>query len=122
MRFQEVLNFLEEIRKIGGFTEKEVSLLKQPQAVHRAEIVLDDWGPDSQKYPAFRIQYNNARGPYKGGIRFHPDVSEEEVTALAFWMAIKTGRLLWARGCSQNPASFFSISPCCFTPHLQGSV
>jgi len=38
---------------------------------------------------AYRIQYNNARGPYKGGIRFHPAADESEVTALAATMSVK---------------------------------
>lgn len=38
---------------------------------------------------AFRAQHNNARGPYKGGVRFHPEVTEDEVKALSFWMSIK---------------------------------
>jgi len=47
---------------------------------------------DSGKYASFlayRIQHNDARGPFKGGIRFHPGVSEDEVKALSFWMSIK---------------------------------
>ena len=40
--------------------------------------------------PAYRVQYNNARGPYKGGIRFHQEADIEEVKALALLMAIKT--------------------------------
>lgn len=38
---------------------------------------------------AYRVQYNDARGPFKGGIRFHPDVDIGEVKALSFWMVIK---------------------------------
>lgn len=38
---------------------------------------------------AYRVQYNHARGPYKGGIRFHADTDIHEVRALAFWMALK---------------------------------
>ena len=37
----------------------------------------------------FRVQYNDIRGPTKGGVRFHPQVSMDEVTSLAFWMTIK---------------------------------
>ena len=38
----------------------------------------------------YRVQFNDDRGPYKGGIRFHPVVNLEEVKALAFWMYLKT--------------------------------
>ncbi len=37
----------------------------------------------------YRVQYNDIRGPTKGGVRFHPQVSADEVTSLAFWMTIK---------------------------------
>jgi len=40
-------------------------------------------------YRGYRVQYNFARGPAKGGIRYHPDVTLDEVTALAFWMTWK---------------------------------
>lgn len=41
-------------------------------------------------FQGYRCQYDGARGPYKGGIRYHPNVSREEVTALAGWMTWKT--------------------------------
>lgn len=41
-------------------------------------------------FEGYRVQFNNARGPYKGGIRFHQDTDIHEVNALAFWMALKT--------------------------------
>ena len=40
-------------------------------------------------YTGYRVQYNFARGPAKGGIRYHPRVTLDEVTALAFWMTWK---------------------------------
>ncbi len=40
-------------------------------------------------FESYRVQYNSARGPYKGGIRFHPQADINEVRALAFWMAMK---------------------------------
>lgn len=41
-------------------------------------------------YPAHRVQFNDDLGPYKGGLRFHPRVTLDEVKALAFWMYLKT--------------------------------
>ena len=40
-------------------------------------------------FRGFRVQHNNVRGPYKGGIRYHPQVDMDEVKALATWMTIK---------------------------------
>lgn len=85
MEFINILNFLNQLKEKFDFTDSEIALLQKPQSPRLAEIDLA-----GKKYPAFRIQYNNARGPFKGGIRFHPEVNEDEVTALAFWMTIKT--------------------------------
>ncbi|MFQ5553723.1 MAG: Glu/Leu/Phe/Val dehydrogenase, partial [Thermoplasmata archaeon] len=41
-------------------------------------------------FTGFRVQYNQVLGPFKGGIRYHPDVTLEEVRALAAWMTWKT--------------------------------
>ena len=41
-------------------------------------------------FPAHRVQFNDDLGPYKGGLRFHPQVTLDEVKALAFWMYLKT--------------------------------
>lgn len=66
-----------------------IDKLKTPDRVIEGEleVKLDDGS--IQKFPAFRSQHNNARGPYKGGIRFHPDVTKDEVVALSTWMTWK---------------------------------
>jgi len=71
-------------------SREERKLLEGPQHDHRAEIEITKDDGKKATFPAFRVQYNNARGPYKGGIRFHPDADEDEVKALAALMAIKT--------------------------------
>ncbi|MBN2454578.1 Glu/Leu/Phe/Val dehydrogenase [Candidatus Woesearchaeota archaeon] len=48
---------------------------------------------DGDNFTAYRAQHNNALGPFKGGIRFHPDVSLNEVKALSMWMTWKTALL-----------------------------
>lgn len=69
--------------------ERTVALLRQPaRSVDVVVPVMLDDG-SLRLFPGFRVQYNNFRGPYKGGIRFHPDVNEDEVKALSFWMTMK---------------------------------
>lgn len=82
MSFRE---FLDKIAPHTGLTDREIQILKIPNTILRATLEVA-----GKKYPAYRVQFNNARGPYKGGIRFHPQVTEEEVTDLAFWMTLKT--------------------------------
>lgn len=71
-------------------TPAERKFLATPQHIHKKEITITSDGGKKIRLPAFRVQYNNARGPYKGGIRFHPEADEDEVKALAALMAVKT--------------------------------
>lgn len=50
-------------------------------------IVMDDGR--TEIFQGYRVQHNNIRGPYKGGLRYHPNVDMDEVKALAFWMTMK---------------------------------
>lgn len=54
-------------------------------------VVMDDGS--LKIFVGFRVQHNNARGPYKGGTRYHPDVSLGDVRGLASWMTWKTALL-----------------------------
>lgn len=69
--------------------KKAVALLKKPQNFLKKKITIKLDNGKTKSFQAFRSQHNNARGPFKGGIRFHKDVSEDEVKALSFWMSIK---------------------------------
>jgi glutamate dehydrogenase/leucine dehydrogenase len=66
-----------------------VELLKEPDRVIEGELEIQMDDGSTKKFTAFRSQHNNARGPYKGGIRFHQNVSKEEVKALSTWMTWK---------------------------------
>jgi glutamate dehydrogenase/leucine dehydrogenase len=70
--------------------EDELRFFLEPQYIHEKTIALTKDSGEVVQYPAFRVQFNNARGPFKGGIRFHPDADMSEVKALAALMAIKT--------------------------------
>ncbi len=71
-------------------TSTEKKLLGTPQHIHKEEITIITDKGKKVTLKAFRVQYNNARGPYKGGIRFHSEANEDEVKALAALMAVKT--------------------------------
>jgi glutamate dehydrogenase len=74
-----------------GYSDEMYELLKEPLRVLtvRIPIRMDD---DSIKvFTGYRAQHNDAVGPTKGGVRFHPDVTEDEVKALSIWMSLKCG-------------------------------
>jgi glutamate dehydrogenase/leucine dehydrogenase len=76
------------IRDIGrklGLDDEAIEGLIHIDQEHVFEITVDD-----KSYKAYRMQHSNKRGPYKGGIRFHPDVNLDEVRALATLMSFKT--------------------------------
>ena len=80
---------LAQLAKAEKILNTSIEVLKVPQReVHVNIPVLMDDG-SLKIFPGYRVQYNNARGPYKGGIRFHPNVDLSEVKALAFWMTMK---------------------------------
>jgi glutamate dehydrogenase/leucine dehydrogenase len=75
--------------QVASFDDNKISRLLHPDRYVEVSIpvVMDD---GSQKiFSGFRSQHNNSRGPYKGGIRYHQDVSLDEVRALSFWMTFK---------------------------------
>jgi len=65
-------------------------ILITPIRVVKVELVFDDDEGKLQHYLGFRVQHNKARGPMKGGLRFHPDMDEDHAAALANLMTWKT--------------------------------
>jgi glutamate dehydrogenase len=74
-----------------GYTEEMYELLKEPvrMLTVRIPVRMDDG--TIQVFTGYRAQHNDAVGPTKGGVRFHPEVDEEEVKALSMWMSLKCG-------------------------------
>ena len=64
-------------------------LLKMPQQEHHVSIPLRMDDGSVKAFQGYRVQYNDARGPTKGGIRFHPDVTIDQIRALAALMTWK---------------------------------
>ena len=63
--------------------------LAQPKCIHQAAIPVRMDDGSLRVFPGWRVQYDQSRGPGKGGIRFHPNVDADEVTTLSFWMVLK---------------------------------
>ena len=70
------------------FTQK-INHLKKPNRIIRKKLEIRTNGGSPHTFLSFRSQHNNALGPYKGGIRFHPGVNEDEVKALSMLMSLK---------------------------------
>ncbi|MBW1756248.1 MAG: glutamate dehydrogenase, partial [Deltaproteobacteria bacterium] len=76
----DVLNLGDRIREI----------LITPRRVVKVEVVTEDDAGELIHYRGFRTQHNNSRGPYKGGLRYHPSMDEDHASALAALMTWKT--------------------------------
>jgi len=86
---ERIRGFLREVGAKAGIEDWIIEALSRPEKVYKATLRVKMDDGSVRFFPAYRVQYSTARGPAKGGIRFHPAVTEEEVTALAFWMTIK---------------------------------
>ena len=80
---------LDSVSKILDLDTKTVKALKALKKVHKTTLNLKMDNGKTQSFPAFRGQHNDAVGPHKGGIRYHPGVTEDEVKALSMWMTWK---------------------------------
>ncbi|MBW2374636.1 MAG: glutamate dehydrogenase, partial [Deltaproteobacteria bacterium] len=65
-------------------------ILITPRRVVKVEVVTEDDAGELIHYRGFRTQHNNSRGPYKGGLRYHPSMDEDHASALAALMTWKT--------------------------------
>lgn len=81
---------LRKATELLGYETKTISALETPDRIVAATVPLRMDDGSVQLINVFRAQHSNARGPYKGGIRFHPQTNLQEVRALAAWMTWKT--------------------------------
>ncbi|MCM2534336.1 Glu/Leu/Phe/Val dehydrogenase [Neobacillus pocheonensis] len=80
----------EAIRNLG-YNDEMYELLKEPLRIIKVRIPVRMDDNSIKIFTGYRSQHNDAVGPTKGGVRFHPEVNEEEVKALSMWMSLKCG-------------------------------
>ena len=76
---------IRQAAKSLGYSDEVIEAFIKPEHVHSFDVTAG-----GKTYKAYRVQHNSKLGPYKGGIRFHPNVNIDEVQALATLMSLKT--------------------------------
>lgn len=87
--FENALSQLARATAVQAFPDAFIRQLSSPNREVRISIPVAMDDGHLEVYEGYRVEHNNARGPYKGGIRFHHDTDINEVKALAFWMTLK---------------------------------
>lgn len=82
-------NNIREAAKFLDITPDVIEILCEPQRVLESNLNIKMDNGTNKVFKSFRSQHNNACGPYKGGLRYHPNVTLEEVKALSIWMSLK---------------------------------
>ncbi len=81
--------FRQAIRYLPEYQKGLVDYLVRPERVIITEFPIETHNGTVRNFTGYRVLHNRARGPGKGGIRYHPDVTVDEVRALAAWMTWK---------------------------------
>jgi glutamate dehydrogenase (NAD(P)+) len=87
--FEVALQQLEEASKILNLDKGMLEILSNPKRILTVSIPTRMDDGSIKVFTGYRSQHNDARGPHKGGIRYHPDVTLDEVKALSMWMTWK---------------------------------
>ncbi len=84
------ITFKEALDKLG-YSKEMYELLKEPLRMLTVRIPVKMDNGSTKIFTGYRAQHNDAVGPTKGGVRFHPEVDENEVKSLSMWMSLKCG-------------------------------
>ena len=88
--FEAVNHFFDSAADVLELPDSTRRALRTPQREVRVEVSLQRDGGELETFVGYRVQHDNSRGPYKGGIRYHPSADLDEVRALASLMTWKT--------------------------------
>lgn len=84
-----IIKQLNKTDKLIDLNSDEIEILRSPKRVIEVSVPVEMDNGKLKVFTGYRVQYNDIRGPFKGGLRYHPQVDINEVRALAFWMTIK---------------------------------
>jgi len=87
--FADALKRLDQARRYIEISEEALEEMRHPKAVLEVSIPVRMDNGQLRVFTGYRVRHDDTRGPAKGGIRYHPNVSLDEVKALAFWMTCK---------------------------------
>ena len=87
---EESHHYFRRAADVLGLSEKVREILITPKRVVKVDLVIEGDDGALQHFIGFRAQHNTARGPYKGGLRYHPSMDEDHAMALANLMTWKT--------------------------------
>ncbi len=87
--FENAQSQLKKAAKVVNLEDSILEKMLNPVRLHEADLEIEMDDGETKIFKAFRSQHNDSCGPTKGGIRFHPNVSVEEVKALSMWMTWK---------------------------------
>jgi glutamate dehydrogenase (NADP+) len=91
--FADASQKLEKALKYSAISEDAIERLKHPKSSVNVSIPVRMDDGSLKVFQGYRVRYDDTRGPTKGGIRYHPTVSMDEVQSLAFWMTFKCAAL-----------------------------
>lgn len=87
--YENMLEVLEQAGKMLNLTEDDYVALKYPERELKVAVPVEMDDGSLKVFEGYRVQHSSARGPCKGGLRYHEDVDMDEVKALAAWMTFK---------------------------------
>jgi glutamate dehydrogenase/leucine dehydrogenase len=85
-------NTLRQIDKVASISKLDIAFvetMKSPEAIHKVNFNVKLDNGEVKRMEGFRVQHSSLAGPYKGGVRYSPEVDEDEVKSLATWMSLK---------------------------------